>query len=73
MYEERVLMPWGSGGSMQTCTENASHRLARELLLWPTDSCPVSVVNVLFFLPSQEMNPVADLRLKYALVSGSGQ
>lgn len=53
MYEERVLMPLGSAGSMQAFTENASHRLAQELLLWPTDSWPVSVVNVLFFLPSQ--------------------
>lgn len=53
MNEERVSMPLGSAGSMQACTENASHRLAQELLLWPTDSCPVSVVNVLFFLPSQ--------------------
>ena len=53
MNEERVSMPLGSAGSMQACTENASHRLAQELLLWPTDSCPVSVVNVLFFRPSQ--------------------
>jgi len=53
MYEERVLIPLGSAGSMQTCTESASHSLAQELLLWPTDSCPVGIVSVLFFLPSQ--------------------
>ena len=40
-------------GCRQPCPESASHRLAQELLLWPTDSCPVGVVSVFFFLPSQ--------------------